>query len=824
MTAAAPVTARGAAGAPVATYRLQFRNGVDFDTAAMLAPYLKWLGVSHLYASPIYAAVSGSTHGYDVVDHNLVDPILGGRAGFERMAEALRREGIGILLDIVPNHMAASTENPWWRSVMRLGRESPFAGHFDIDWSRRLTLPILGGSFDEVLSAGDVSLVLEADGIGMRVPGAILPLDPSTHALALEGSGAERLADSIGQTGLTIDEADLLRRSLEDQGRKAELITRLHDAQPWQLTNWKTARENLSYRRFFEVAGLVGVHVEHPDVFADVHRLTLELVRERLVDGLRIDHVDGLSDPAAYLIALRAAVGPEPYLVVEKILGPGEDLPDWDVQGTTGYEFIPALADLLVDRQGYGTLCEAYASWTGRAADPDGELRDAKLQLLTVNFRGELETLGRLAGPASSTDAIAELIAGFDVYRTYAADGMLAGADRQRLDAARMRALSRRPDLAEAIGSAARLLSEGARSDAGAAYRRKFQQLSGPAMAKSLEDTFFYRHHPLIALNEVGSEPCPELGGPEAFHAAMRHRLSTQPFGLTATATHDTKRGEDARARLYALSHEPQAWLDGIARWRGMTTAAGIDPETEWMVYQALAGIWPEGSPHDVNSLTGLLLRFLPFLEKAVREAKLKTDWTEPNAAYELAVRTFAETLLDPSNTAFLSDFDKTLMPYTRIGRLLSNAQLALKLYAPGVPDIYQGTEGEDCSLVDPDNRRPTDFAQLAQAAADAPTVKQSIIRQALALRREHPDLFASGTYDPLEIPHPWRESVTGFSRRHAGRSLTLVILHRPLAFLRLLEAIDGTDTKRPTLLSTAQLADLAENGYVVIADGTGIA
>ncbi len=799
---------------PTATYRLQFRNGIDFETAAGLAPYLKWLGISHLYASPIYAAVSGSTHGYDVVDHNLIDPVLGGRAGFERMVEALRREGIGVLLDIVPNHMAASIENPWWRSVVRLGRESPFAGHFDIDWSRRLTLPILGGSFEDAVEAGDVSLVIEADGIGMQVPGEILPINPTTYGLALEHTPADVLTSKIGQSGLTTNEVDTLRSALDAQSQRPDLLRRLHDAQSWQLMNWKTAKDSLSYRRFFEVAGLAGVRVEDPDVFADVHRLTLELVREGLIDGLRIDHVDGLSDPADYLANLRAVVGPDVYVVVEKILGHGEDLPGWDVQGTTGYEFITAVAGLMVDRDGFEHLRNGYASWVGRVPEPDAELRDAKLQLLAVNFRGELEQLARLLGIPAGTEAIAELISGFDVYRTYGQDGSLDESDGSRLTSATTRALQRRPDLASGIEEAARLLAEPPSGENARDYRRKFQQLSGPAMAKSLEDTFFYRHHPLIALNEVGSEPHVELRGPEGFHAAMAHRLATQPYGLTATATHDTKRGEDARARLYALSHEPGPWLEAVARWHDMMKPNGVDRDTEWMIYQALAAVWPdELTLDDVEALAALRERFLPFLEKALREAKLGTDWMEPNSAFEEAHRRFAAALLYPSNQLFLQDFQAVIIPYARAGRLLSNGQLALKLYAPGVPDIYQGTEHEDFSLVDPDNRRRPDFEALVEASQTRPMVKQAIIREALNLRHQQPELFASGTYESIVFLHPLEKTVFGFTRGSAGDEVTLVILLRPIAFAEL----DRGAVASAAGLTEADLAILEEHGYVVV-------
>jgi (1->4)-alpha-D-glucan 1-alpha-D-glucosylmutase len=798
---------------PRATYRLQFRNGIDFESVAGLAPYLQWLGISHLYASPIYAAVTGSNHGYDVVDHNLIDPVLGGRAGFERMVEALRREGIGVLLDIVPNHMAASIENPWWRSVVRLGRESPFAGHFDIDWSRRLTLPILGGSFEDAVEAGDVALVIEADGIGMRVPGAILPLNPTTFTLALEQTPADMLTSKIGRSGLTTNEVDTLRSALDAQSQRRALLSRLHDAQSWQLMNWKTAKDSLSYRRFFEVAGLVGVRVEDPNVFADVHRLTLELVREGLVAGLRIDHVDGLSDPAGYLENLRAVVGLDVYVVVEKILGHGEDLPGWDVQGTTGYEFITAVAGLMVDREGFEHLRQGYASWIGRVPDPDAELRQAKLQLLAVNFSGELEQLAKLSGIPAGTEAIAELIAGFDVYRTYGQDGSLDESDGSRLTSATTRALQRRPDLASGIEEAARLLAEPPSGENARAYRRKFQQLSGPAMAKSLEDTFFYRYHPLIALNEVGSE----LRGPEGFHAAMAHRLATQPCGLTATATHDTKRGEDARARLYALSHEPAPWLEAVARWHDMMKPDSVDRDTEWMIYQALAGVWPdELALDDVHGLAALHERILPFVEKALREAKLGTDWMEPNSSFEEAHRSFAAALLDPSNQAFLQDFQAVIIPYARAGRLLSNAQLALKLYAPGVPDIYQGTEHEDFSLVDPDNRRRPDLEALAEASRTRPMVKQAIIREALDLRRHQPELFASGTYESIDLPHPIDEAVSGLTRRSADGGVTLLILRRPMK----LDGLDRGAVTSATGLTEAELGFLEEHGYLLLGGG----
>ena len=750
---------------PSATYRLQFRNGMTFDRAIALIPHLKSLSISHLYASPIFTATEGSTHGYDVTDANEIDPAIGGRAGFDRLSAALKQAGLGLILDIVPNHMAASVENTWWRDVLRHGRASAYAGHFDIDWSRKLTLPILGKPVAQALADGELRVVKDGGG--------------ETSSLAYFDTHIPLSPQSTAHPGST------------------DAIEPLLAQQPWELLYWKEASENLSYRRFFEVTGLVGVCVEKPDVFQDSHRLILELVRSGAVQGLRIDHVDGLADPAGYLEQLRQAVGPQVHITVEKILGPGERIaPEWPVAGTTGYEFITALSHLFIDGQGVERLQAAYQKADPVAADYGKGLREAKSRMVQRNFKGEVSRLVALAQSVApgETDselraALHELLVAFPVYRTYGYRGGLGEQDKailaQTVAKARTWLMGER-----ALAVIERLILGDFHGDAAAEFRTRFQQLSGPVMAKALEDTLFYRYNRLIAANEVGGEPdhveATAAGGIETFHAAMRERLQTQPHGLTATSTHDTKRGEDARARLYALSERAEDWCLAVERWSQMNRdhvaqlPDGPAPEAniEWMLYQSLAGIWPVN--FEQSALASLKDRFLAYTEKALREAKLRTDWAEPNEAYEQVVRAYAEWLVSPDNQGFVEDFDRVLQPFIAAGARNSLSQTLIKLTAPGVPDIYQGAEGVEDSLVDPDNRRTVDYAALAAAHGGHSLAarKQELIRRGLALRARHRALFDEGDYRPLDITGPGRDHVLAFARVH-GEEQVLTIVPR---------------------------------------------
>ncbi|MES5100181.1 malto-oligosyltrehalose synthase [Agrobacterium sp. BA1120] len=766
---------------PTATYRIQFRNGMTFDRAAALVPYLKKLGISHLYASPIFTATTESTHGYDVTDANEIDPTIGGQAGFDRLVEALKAEGLGLILDIVPNHMAASLENAWWKDVIEHGPESRYAHHFDIDWSRRLTLPFLGSDFAEALEADEITI--KADPVTGKPAfcyhDAFYPLTPSSYA----GEGVDAL-----QTA--------------DKSRIADL----HDQQPYRLMSWRDASSDLSYRRFFEVTGLVGVRVEAPEIFDETHRLILELVRSGAVDGLRVDHVDGLADPKAYLERLRREVGPDCYLTVEKILGPGEALPaDWPVSGTTGYEFISTLSNIFVDETKLDELRSAYEQATGRPVDMQTELRKAKLLMADKNFAGEfsrllklsMEILGEQTEQPSEADvraALRELVTSFPVYRTYGTEDGLPPQSAEVL-ADVVATISAGPNApnAGALQSLQHILQSG-EGPIAAEFRTRFQQLTGPLMAKSVEDTLFYRENTMLALNEVGAEPLPHAYSVERFHAEMAQRLETQPNGLSATSTHDTKRGEDARARLYAITEAPELWAKAVNRWQGMSAGFrqdlqdGVAPEpaVEWMLYQALAGVWPyDLKTTDQEGLKAVEERFAAYVEKALREAKLRTNWGDGNEVYEKAVIDYARKLLSPHNQVFLQDFMKTLKPLVTAGLSNSLSQTLIKLTTPGVPDIYQGSEGLDLSLVDPDNRREPDFDALATQLSDEdsvvegwpnPKLKQRLIATILHMRREAPDLFREGRYLPLIATGSGAEHVVSYARTTPDDALIVIV------------------------------------------------
>ncbi|WEZ82106.1 malto-oligosyltrehalose synthase [Rhizobium sp. 32-5/1] len=764
---------------PSATYRLQFRNGVTFDTAIELIEKLRGLGISHLYASPIFTATEGSTHGYDIIDVNEIDPAIGGRGGFSRLSDALRKADIGLILDIVPNHMAASVENAWWTDVLQKGKTSPFANHFDIDWSEKITLPILGAPLETVIADGDLKIS------GSLADGS-LALDYSGLRLPLRAESVQKGSEEVG----AFDAA-----AAKSPGEQFA-IRRLLDEQHWQLIPWRNAPSHLSYRRFFEVTGLVGVRMEDEAVFQDCHRLILELVKSGQVQGLRIDHVDGLANPSGYLDRLRAAVGDGTYIVVEKILGPDEELPrHWPVSGTTGYEFIAALSQLFVEESGLKKLDAAYTGIDPTAADYKTALREAKQLMVTRNFEGEVRKLSELCrsvdegfGQEIIQNAIQELLIAFDVYRTYGFRGPLNDRDRNILTGALDRARPKVQDN-DALNLVEDILLGNITGDPAAEFQVRFQQLSGPVMAKSLEDTVFYRYNRFLATNEVGGSPNEACGSIEAFHATMSKRLESQANGLSATATHDTKRGEDARARLYAISEGAPLWVEGVKRWNRMNKSArshlsdGVAPELniEWMLYQSLAGIWPERMTE--CDCSDLQERFVRYTEKAFREAKLRTNWANPNEAYEKAVMAFAANLLSAESMQFREDFGATLRPFIRCGFLNSMSQTLIKLTAPGVPDFYQGTDGPDFSLVDPDNRHPLN-SNCARCDEDTPSPerlkfehrKRKIIRHGLAFRNENKTLFDLGDYLPIPVVGRRRENVVAFARVFESRYCVTIV------------------------------------------------
>ena len=759
---------------PSSTYRIQFRNGMTFDRVVDLIPYMKDLGISHLYASPVFTATKDSTHGYDVTDPNEIDPVIGGREGFDRMAAALKQAGMGLILDIVPNHMSTSLENRWWRDVIEHGRQSRYAAYFDIDWSRPLTLPFLGDTFEAELERGAITLKRDSvtNGAALVYYDTAYPLNPGTY----------------------------------DESKS---IAEIHAAQSWRLMSWREAPKQLSWRRFFEITGLVGVRVEDEAVFADTHRLILELVHAGTVDGLRIDHVDGLADPLGYLQRLRAATGPDCYITVEKILAKGEQLPpEWPVSGTTGYEFIASLAEVLVDDTNLSRLETLHDETLGTIVDRQAELRKAKGLMTDRNFEGEFTTLLKIASELAGHNgaevehedirhALRELLIAFPVYRTYGTAEGLTPSDVSLLSRVVASVNTSEPALSLIVRILTGDVPEHDQALA-SLFRTRFQQLTGPLMAKSVEDTLFFRHNLELALNEVGADPTPRAFSLSRFHQEMRIRLARQPDALLGTSTHDTKRGEDARARLYTLTEAPDLWNENLARWRQMNQTHvrflndGTAPNAAdtWMIFQALAGVWPATlSPDDRDGLKSLEARFLGFIEKALREAKQRTDWIDSNEGYESVVLDYVRHLLSPDNTLFLHDFSAALQPFIQAGLMNSLSQTVIKLTAPGVPDIYQGSEGLNFSLVDPDNRREPDFTALAEnlSTADATlfndaqrwrdgSVKQYVTATLLRLRPHYPALFRYGDWLPLKVSGEREEKLIVYARINNDEALIVAV------------------------------------------------
>ncbi len=820
---------------PVATYRIQLRGSVDFVAVAGLAPYLARLGVSHCYLSPITEAMPGSTHGYDVTDFGTIDPVLGGRDGFVTMARTLRGHDLKILLDIVPNHMAASPKNAWWRDVLEWGQASPRAHHFDIDWSApKLLVPVLAAHYADALAGGEFQLAFDAGSgsFSMQAGDLDLPLTPPSYAYVLGRAGghfaehALRFASSsqgraaeltAALSELVASDARALDAAVAEVNADKAALHELHEQQVWRLAHWRLARENLTYRRFFEISDLIGVRVEDPTVFEDVHACVFELVREGLIDGLRIDHIDGLADPLDYLRRLRAAVGDETYIVVEKILGPGEELrSNWPVAGTTGYEFVADLAKLFTRSSGGEALTRAYVEATGENADLDTAITAAKRRTFTRNLAGELDHLTHLAAGLAQADiatrdlgsdtlrrALVELAAAFPVYRTYVDAAGAAPEDMDLIGSAVSRARSTREVEDEAAFDFLRDLTtlSAATPDRQAAalgFATRFQQTTGPLMAKSLEDTIFYRFNRLIALNEVGCDASLADGSSDAVHASFQKRLVDAPLALSTTETHDTKRGEDARVRIFAIGDVPELWGAAVQRWMAMNAPwhseregeSLPDPNSEWLYYQALLGAWPpELSADDEKGLVALAERMAAFMIKAAREAKLRTTWTRPDAVYETTLRDFVTRTLDPIRSrAFIEDFLDTARPLFLSGCATSLTQAVIKVLAPGVPDIYQGAELWDFSLVDPDNRRAVDY-QRRRMHLDAPAreagdllrgwqdgaVKLAVIRSTLEIRRRFGDEIVHAAYVPLAVEGPRKDNIFAFARKSGERCVIVI-------------------------------------------------
>jgi (1->4)-alpha-D-glucan 1-alpha-D-glucosylmutase len=828
-----------------ATYRLQFRQGFDLDAATGLLPYLDRLGISHVYAAPLTRATSESTHGYDVCAFDEIDPALGGDAAFGRFVEGLQAHGMGLLLDFVPNHMAASVENPWWRSVLELGEESPFAGFFDIDWAARsgatpgkVLVPVLGDLYEKVLEAGELKLAFEPRrGVPeVRFHEKRFPVNPDTWPLLFEGAAevAERAAAGDPEARVRVE------RGLERVNAERARLHAVLEAQRYRLAHWRAATFAINYRRFFDINELVGLRIDRAPVFEAVHSFVLTLIAGGVVDGLRLDHIDGLRDPAAYLhrleaVARQSAGAARFPLYVEKILGPGELLRrDWPVEGTTGYETLSRLTGLCVDPEGEAALSETYGTLSGAETDFEAVVDEAKRFVLTRLFAGELDALSQraaeVAGHAVESrdipqgalrEALTELLVAFPVYRSYVTRPPAEGDDAELLGAAVAAARQSCPEEASAgLDFLEWLLCEGRFRDDPAATELvlRLQQLSGPVMAKALEDTAFYRYQRLIALNEVGGEPGVFGTAPEALHAAAALGQADWPRGLLASSSHDTKFGEDVRARLTVLSEVPDAWRDAAAQWLAdsepftQPVGEGAAPEAamRYRFFQTLLGSWPlELQPEDAAGMAAFRERLQGTMEKTIREAKERTRWTARDPDYEAAVAGFVARATDPQQAPELLRAVKSFVDrIAPAGAANALAQTLLKLTLPGVPDVYQGAELWNLSLVDPDNRRPVDYAArrtLLERDGALPdllddwrsgAVKQRLVARVLELRRAWPALFTDGDYRPLEVAGGESRRVFAFARTLGSVAAVVAV---PRLAMPLLE-----ESGRPSLAADA--------------------
>jgi (1->4)-alpha-D-glucan 1-alpha-D-glucosylmutase len=955
------------AARPESTYRLQLDGkSMTYRHAAEIVPYLHDLGISHLYTSPDRKARSGSPHGYAIVDYDALNPELGDEEGYEALVAALREAGMGRIPDIVPNHMSATpTENPWWTDVLENGRSSPYADCFDIDWDpvkeelhNRLLLPLLGQPYGEVLESGHMRVEYHSGAFGVRLYDLLLPLDPKTyprilsrnferikHTLPADSPDLQELESILTALDHLPDRCQTGAEAMRERQREKEVIKkrlaqlaaqcpavaefiaenlmeingdvgsphsfddlhRLLDTQSYRLAHWKSAGDEINYRRFFDINDLAAVSMEDATVFEKSHRLVFEMLARGELSGLRIDHIDGLFDPTDYLWKLQrgwvrtlgqkvlaeiaekevkynlseggATNGThapswsdlEPsvfqaifnddgqkhlplYVVVEKILGPEEPLQrEWPVAGTTGYDYLHWVNGLFVDWDGRDALTRSFGRFIGHAVDYREVVHESKVSVLRSAMSSELQLLARRLNRLSERHrrfrdltlnmlrhALREIIACFAVYRTYVRPHDISERDRRFVARAVAQAKRLNPDFSPAAFDFVRevlLFEQPAPLDIVGCRERelfvgRFQQVTSPVMAKGVEDTAFYRYFPLSSLNEVGDDPASRPVNVEDFQRENAARLADWPGSLLATTTHDTKRGEDTRARIDVLSEIPQDWARAVNRWarlnrRHRREVDGSDAPTradEYLFYQSLLGIWPM-EPADEAAHQQLVSRLQAYMEKATREAKLQTSWLNPNADYDAAVREFIASALDPSaKNRFLSQFVEFHAEIARFGQFNALSQVLLKLTSPGVPDIYQGQELWDFSLVDPDNRRPVDFAlrrkllsELQRDVARGPAAQRRLARRlatnpsdprlklfvvwlALQLRSRHSELFLHGRYVALTVAGTRANHLCAFAwlaepgTESACRNIIVIV---PRLMSRLARALDRRADRR---------------------------
>ncbi|MCQ4310518.1 malto-oligosyltrehalose synthase [Pseudomonas stutzeri] len=852
-----------------ATLRLQFHRDFTLDDATALVDYFADLGISHLYASPLLTARPGSMHGYDVIDPTRINPELGGEPALRRLVDALRAKGMGLILDIVSNHMAVGgSGNPWWLDVLEWGRRSPYAQFFDIQWNSpdpllegQLLVPFLGSDYGEALQEGKIPLRLDVENGALyaehyehRFPitppsyGEILRLTDSAELRTLaQHFDALKTEPAAYQTArqLRADLARLLkddatRQVLEDALKHYDSTTeegfkRLHallERQNYRLASWRTAGDDINWRRFFDINELGGLRVERPVVFEETHAKIFELISEGLVDGLRIDHVDGLANPRGYcrqlrrrvdrLNAARPAEAAQDHvpIYVEKILAGGEHLhDDWGVDGTTGYEFMNQVSLLQHDPAGKSVLCSLWSETAERPSDFMEEVRQARQLVLTGPLAGDFETVAQALLQVARYDvmtrditlgairrALLELIVHFPVYRTYIGAHGRREADEPFFQQALAGA---RTTLGEADWPLLDLLDrwlggESLRSLPPGPARRirryactRFQQLTSPAAAKAVEDTACYRSGALLSRNDVGFDPQTFSAPVDAFHTECLDRAEHFPRNLLTTATHDHKRGEDTRARMTVISERAEWFATKVRHWRQLAygqrqeLAEGPAPSAgdEMLLFQILVSCWPlDLAADDRDAMEGFCERIIKWQEKAIREAKLRSTWTDPHGDYEGACQQYLRALLLGDECRTLrADIAAAAAELAPAGALNSLTQALLRMTTPGVPDLYQGTDYWDFSLVDPDNRRPVDFdrrratfnlqAQPAELLASWQDgrIKQWLVARTLRLRRAQPRLFTEGRYLPLKVEGEHADQLIAFARELDGTWLIVI-------------------------------------------------
>jgi len=882
-------------GVPSATYRLQFHAGFTFEDARRLVPYLHDLGVSHVYASPYLRARSGSTHGYDVADPNALNPELGSQADYDNLVAELQRHGMGQLADVVPNHMGIGDPGNYrWLDVLENGPASIYASFFDINWrpaaqderrrsELKLIVPILGDQYGKVLEKGELKVEYADGAFAIAYYDRKFPIAPDSYPLLLD-EAREQMQEELGRRHEHVQElASILtalrhlppRRMLEapeieERNREKEIVKRrinqlyaasqplraaldamlgevnggpgaassfdrldvLLDEQSYRLAFWRVAAEEINYRRFFDISELAAVRMEDPTVFKDTHRLLLRLVGEGKIQGLRIDHPDGLRDPAGYLRQLQRVIDDDHprgfYIVVEKILAASERLrPDWPVSGTTGYDFLNVLNGIFVARQNEPFLSTIYFRFLREGAQRFADLANSSRKMvMLISLASEVNELGYLLRDIASSDrrhrdftlnsltfVIREVIAAISIYRTYIDPETGAASETDRLAVEQAVAEAKRrnprtdPSVFDFVGDTLLLRVPGQLQDQRKFlnFIARFQQTTGPVMAKGVEDTAFYVYNRLISLNEVGGDPDQFGRSLTAFHRHNADAARDWPATLLTTSTHDTKRSEDTRARIDVLSELPREWRNALTRWTRLNARkkpsvrgrAVPNRNEEYLLYQTLLGAWPS-CPDGVGGILNtpdaaepeFVRRINEFMLKALKEAKVHTSWITPNVEYEAAVQQFVRAILDPSETAFLDDFLQLQKKVAFFGIFNSLSQTALKLGSPGVADVYQGTELWDLSLVDPDNRREVDYdlrraylrglvdrsddplelvKELLESAEDG-RIKLYISQRLLCLRRERPELFVGAHYTPLRGD----QRVAAFARSAEGHTLVI--------------------------------------------------